>query len=129
MESKFETLKEIDKYASENDLTNEERRALIERRMEVLIRMREWREENKKLGLEPTISDNWTLEQRKSFLRDWLDDSPIIEASRCEERTYDEEPFDQVNEGASTSQAGRGEIYAGSVFFGTPYTCQQEHET
>ena len=107
MERRFETLKEIDENASENDLMDEERRALIERRMRVLIRMREWREENKKLGLEPTISDNWTPEQRKSFLRDWLDDSPIVEASRSEERTYDEmmneDPSEQVNEGASTS--------------------------
>ena len=51
----FETLKEIDEYASETNLTDEERRALFERRMQILIRMREWREENKKLGLEPTI--------------------------------------------------------------------------
>ena len=51
----FETLKEIDEYASETNLTDEERRTLFERRMQILIRMREWREENKKLGLEPTI--------------------------------------------------------------------------
>ena len=38
----FETLKEIDEYASETNLTDEERRALFERRMQILIRMREW---------------------------------------------------------------------------------------
>ena len=112
MEKGFETLKEIDEYASENNLTDEERRALFEGRMQIFFRIREWRE-NKKLGLEPTISDNWTPEQRESFLRDWLDDSPIVEASRSEERTYDEMmnegPSEQVNEGASTSQFGRGE--------------------
>ena len=97
----FETLKEIDEYASENNLTDEERRALFERRMQLFFRIRDWREENKKLGLEPTISDYWTPEQRESFLRDWLDDSPIIEASRSEEMIN---PSD-----ASTSQAGRGE--------------------
>ena len=79
-------------------MTNEERQALIERRIQIMIRMREWREENKKLGLEPTISDNWTPQQM---------------TSRNEKRTYDkmisEDPSDQVNEGASTSQAGRGE--------------------
>ena len=90
-------------------LNEEERRLVFERRMQIFFRIRDWREENKKLGLEPTISDHWTPEQRESFLRDWLDDSPVIEASRCEERTYNEEPFDKVNEGASTSQAGRGE--------------------
>ena len=109
MESKFETLKEIDDYESKNVLTDEERRALFERRMQISFRIRDWREENGKLGLEPTISDNWTPQQRESFLRDWFGDSPIIEACRCEERRYDEEPFEQVNEGASTSQGGRGE--------------------
>ena len=113
MEKRFETLKEIDEYAMKNALRDEERRALFERRMQIFFRIREWREENKQLGLEPTISDHWTPEQRESFLRDWLDDSPIIEATCCEERTYDEmmneDPFEQVNEGASTSQAGRGE--------------------
>ena len=89
MESKFETLKEIDEYASRNDLSDEERRALFERRMEIFFRIRDWREENKKLGLEPTISDNWTPQQRKSFLRDWLNDSPIIEASRSDEMMND----------------------------------------
>ena len=62
MESKFETLKEIDDYALENDLTNEERRALFERRMQIFFRISDWREENKTLGLEPTISDTWTPE-------------------------------------------------------------------
>ena len=109
----FETLKEIDEYALENNLTDEERRVLFERRMQLFFRTREWREENRKFGLERTISGRWTPEQRKSFLQDWLDDSPIVEASRSDERTYDEmmneDLSDQVNEGASTSQAGRGE--------------------
>ena len=82
--------------------------------MQIFFRIREWREENKKLGVEPTISDNWTPEQRKRFLQDWLDDSVIIEASRSEKRSYDEmmnedpSTSERVNEGASTSQAGRG---------------------
>ena len=115
MEKKFETLKEIDEYASENNLTDEERRALFERRMQIFFRIREWREENKKLGLEPTISDTWTPQQRESFLQDWINDSGIIEATCGEKRSYDEmlnedpSTSDQVNEGASTSQMGRGE--------------------
>ena len=64
MERKFETPKEIDEYASENNLTDEERRALFERRMQLFFRIRELRKENKELGLEPTISDTWTPEQR-----------------------------------------------------------------
>ena len=84
--------------------------------MQIFFRIREWREENKKLGLEPTISDDWTPQQRKSFLQGWLDDeSVIIRASRSEKRLYDEmmiqdpSTSDQVNKGASTSQMGRGE--------------------
>ena len=101
----METLKEIDEYASRNELSDEERRALIERRMQILIRIREWREENKKLGLEPTISDDWTPQQRESFLRDWFDEINM-EASCSDEMINPSEP---VNEGASTSQMGRGE--------------------
>ena len=45
-------------------LNEEERRLVFERRMQIFFRIRDWREENKKLGLEPTISDHWTPEQR-----------------------------------------------------------------
>ena len=105
MESKFETLKEIDDYALQNNLSDEERRALFERRMQIFFRIRDWREENKKLGLEPTISDDWTPQQRESFLRDWFDEINM-EASCSDEMMNPSEP---VNEGASTSQMGRGE--------------------
>ena len=43
-------MKEIDEYAMKNALIDEERRALFERRMQIFFRIREWREENKKLG-------------------------------------------------------------------------------
>ena len=109
MEKKFETLKEIDEYASENNMTDEERRALFERRMQIFFRIREWREENKKLGLEPTISDTWTPEQRQSFLQDWIDDESATMEARCSDEMMKEDSSDQMNEGASTSQAGRGE--------------------
>ena len=94
MESKFETLKEIDEYASENNLSDEERRALIERRMQIFFRIRDWREENKKLGLEPTISDHWTPQQRESFLRDWFDDDLINMEASCSDEMMNEGPFD-----------------------------------
>ena len=80
----METLKEIDDYEAKNVLTDEQRRALFERRMQIFLRIHQWREENKKLGLEPTISDDWTPQQRESFLRDWLDDT------HGEKRSYDE---------------------------------------
>ena len=67
--------------------------------MQILNRMREWREENKQLGLETTISDNWTHEQRESFLLNWFDESGIIEATRGEKHTNDE----MMNEDLCTS--------------------------
>ena len=45
MENGFETLREIDEYEM-NALTDEERRALFERRLQLFFRIREWREEN-----------------------------------------------------------------------------------
>ena len=90
-----------------HSLNEEERRALFERRMQIFFRIRDWREENKKLGLEPTISDHWTPEQRESFLRDWIDDESAIMEASCNDETIN--PSEHVNEGASTSQAGRGE--------------------
>ena len=63
-------------------------------------------EENKRLGLEPTISDTWTPEQRETYLRDWLDDSDVIEAVRGEKRTHDE----MINEEPSTSHQVNEEV-------------------
>ena len=53
----METIKEIDKYEAENELSDEQRRALFERRMQIYLRVHQWREVNERLGLEPTISD------------------------------------------------------------------------
>ena len=39
MESNLETLKEIDEYESKNAMTDEERRALFERRMQIFFRI------------------------------------------------------------------------------------------
>ena len=69
----FETLKQIDEYELGNVLTDEERRALFERRMQIFVRIRRWREKNVRLGLEPSISDTWTPQQREAFLRGWFD--------------------------------------------------------
>ena len=51
----METLKEIDDYEKENDFSDEQSRALFERRMQIFRRIHKWREENERLGLEPTI--------------------------------------------------------------------------
>ena len=102
-----QTQAELAELERMHSLNEEERRALFERRMQILFRIRDWREENKKLGLEPTISDACTPQQRESFLRDWLDDESAIMEASCSDETIN--PSEQVNEGPSTSQVGRGE--------------------
>ena len=102
-----QTLAELAELERTLLLNEEERRLVFERRMQIFFRIRDGREENKKLGLEPTISEHWTPEQRESFLRDWLDDESAIMEASCSDETIN--PSEQVNEGASTSQVGRGE--------------------
>ena len=109
-----QTLADIAELERTHLLNEEERRLVFERRLQIFLRIHEWREENKRLGLEPTISDFWTPEQRETYLRDWLDDSDVMEAVRGEKRTHDE----MMNEEPSTShqvneevlQMGRGEV-------------------
>ena len=105
-----QTLAELGELERTHLLNEEEQRLMFERRLQIFQRIHEWREENKKLGIEPAISDFWTPEQRQRFLNEWNDDSYIIEASRGEKRTYDE----MMSEEPSTShqgalQMGRGE--------------------
>ena len=109
-----QTLAELAELERIHSLNEEERRQVFERRLWMFLRIHEWREENERLGLEPTISDFWTAEQRETYLRDWLDDSNVMEAIRGEKRTHDE----MMDEGPSTShsvneevlQTGRGEV-------------------
>ena len=96
------TLLEVDNLAVGTVLSDEERCELFEKRMEIFHRIRNWRRENEELGLEPTISDTWTPEQREAFLCDWKNDEIV---NRGEKRTFDEMNDDE----ASTSQTGRGE--------------------
>ena len=112
--SACQTLAELAELERIHSLNEEEQRLVFERRLQIFQRIHEWREENKKLGLEPTISDFWTPEQRQRFLDEWSGDSYIIEASRGEKRTYDE----MMSEEPSTShqgalQTGRGEVDEG----------------
>ena len=105
-----QTLPDIAELERTHLLNEEEQRLVFESRLQIFQRIHEWRKVNKKLGLEATISDFWTPEQRQRFLDEWSDDSFIIEASRCEKRAYDE----MMSEEPSTShqgalQTGRGE--------------------
>ena len=109
-----QTLAELAELERIHSLNDEERRLVFERRLWIFLRIHEWREENERLGLEPTISGFWTPEQRETYLRDWLDDSGVMEAIRVEKRTHDE----MMNEEPSTShqvneevlQTGRAEV-------------------
>ena len=73
--SACQTLAKLAKLERIHSLNEEEQRLVFERRLWMFLRIHEWREENGRLGLEPTISDFWTAEQRETYLRDWLDDS------------------------------------------------------
>ena len=92
-------------------LDKEKQRLVFERRLQIFLRIYEWQKENRKLGLEPAISDTWTPEQRQRFLAEWNNDSYIMEASCGEKRTFDEmmseQPFTSHQEEAL--QTGRGE--------------------
>ena len=101
--SACQTLAELAELERIHSLNEEERRLVFERRLWMFLRIHKWREKNERLGLESTILDFWTPEQRQRFLNERSDD--IIEASRGEKRTYDE----MMSEEPSTSQLGRGE--------------------
>ena len=103
----FETLKQIEEYEAANVLTDQQRRMLFERRMQIFLRIHQWQEENERLGLAPDLTDTWTPEQRERFLRDWQDDEVLNQVSRGEKQTHDE-MMDEEEE-PSTSQTGRGD--------------------
>ena len=106
----METLKQIDDYEAENELSDEQRRTLFERRMQIFLRIHRWREGNERLGLEPSMTDHWTPQQREAFLQDWSNDVP-----HGEKRDND----DMMDGEASTSQMVRGE---------RPYTIENVKE-
>ena len=53
----FETLKQIEEYEATNVLSDEQRHMLFERRMQIFLRIHQWREENERLGLAPDLTD------------------------------------------------------------------------
>ena len=109
-----QTLAELAELESTHSLNEEERRLVFERCLWMFLRIHEWREENERLGLEPTISDFWTAEQRQTYFRDWLDDSDVMEAIRGEKRTHEEmmgeEPSTSHPVNEEVLQTGRGEV-------------------
>ena len=51
------TLADTAELERTHPLNKEEQRSVFERRLQIFLQIHEWREENKKFGLEPTISD------------------------------------------------------------------------
>ena len=62
-----QTLTDIAELERTHSLNEEEQRLVFERRLQIFLRIYEWREENKRLGLEPAISDSWTPNRDKDF--------------------------------------------------------------
>ena len=58
--------------------------------------------ENETFGLEGSISDSWTAEQRARFIEDWMDDEPFVQEGRGRKREHSEMIGD--DEGPETSQ-------------------------
>ena len=53
-----QTLADIAGLERTHLLNEEEQRLVFERQLRIFLRIHEWREENKRLGPEPTISDS-----------------------------------------------------------------------
>ena len=87
-----QTLADIAELERTHSLNEEEQRLVFERRLQVFLQIQKWREE-KKLGLEPSISDTWTPEQRQRFLNEWDDYQSVLESEqmgRGQKRSHDE---------------------------------------
>ena len=100
----FETLKQIEEYEAGNVLTDEQRRVLFQRRMQIFLRIHQWRDKN-------DLTDTWTPEQHERFLRDWQDDEVLNQVNHGEKRTHDE-MMDEEEPSTSyqgASQTGRGD--------------------
>ncbi len=78
---------------------------VLERKIKILQRVREWRLENKRLGIVSNLTDTWTPEQRDRFLREWRDDEILTHGQkRPYEETDSEEP--QVGRGQDDDDNG-----------------------
>ena len=48
-------------------------------RREIIQRILQWRRENEQQGIEVTLTDTWTPEERQRFLAEWTDDDGLQE--------------------------------------------------
>ena len=80
-------LLELEKKFSFNQ---HEKTLIFEQRISILARLIEWGKENEAMGLVGSISGSWTPEQRQQFIKDWMDDEPLIQEGFGKKRNYDE---------------------------------------
>ena len=58
-----QTIAELLALESQNVLNKLEERLVFEKKMEILLRIKEWRLENERLGLVPDLTDTWTTQK------------------------------------------------------------------
>ena len=85
-----QTLDDLEWIERQYILDHRERALLFEQRCDIIERLLRWGRENEELGLSPSLSDNWTPEQREQFLADWQDDAYLAEAT-SQDPVLDEE--------------------------------------
>lgn len=114
-----QTIAELRSIERAYTLDETEQRLLFERQMDIFHRIREWREENSRLGLRPDFTDTWTPEQREAFMCDWLNDESLLQISEetgegkedvMQTGRGEKRPIEDVNEGASTSDNVNEEV-------------------
>ncbi|CAB3991126.1 DNA polymerase, partial [Paramuricea clavata] len=84
-----QTIAELLALESQSVFNELEERLVFEKRMEIFLRIKEWRLENARLGLVPDLTDTWTPEQRESFLRNWQDGELPLQIIRSQKRAVD----------------------------------------
>ena len=99
-----QTIAELLALESQNVFNELEECLVFEKRMEIFLRIKEWRLENARLGLVPNLTDTWTPEQRERFLRDWQDEELPMQINRGEKR-----PFCAMSSDDDEPQVGRGQ--------------------
>ncbi len=90
------TIAELEALKRQNALNEQERRLVHERKLEIYVRINNWRLENEQFGIVPDFTDTWTPEQRERFLRDWQDDEILI---RGQKRAYEDIDEAQIGRG------------------------------
>ena len=107
MISECSTLAQLKELEEKFPLNELEKNMVFNRRLNILVRLLDWSIENEALGLEGSMSDSWTPEERQAFIEDWMNDEPLIQSGFGEKRGYDE----MSDDNAGTSREVRNDNY------------------